>query len=455
MEISLLNREFGRLADTDAGSSKSLGAFRDWLLSSDPIQRVRINPYEVAADTDQPVGDIISIALNGVAHGLFDMRWQVHCPHCNMVADEHENFFELTGTSHCQMCDVDFDADFLARVEVTFSLNPGIETLDLPGFCLPPQTLTPKINLAAMPGETVSGSDVIEEPGRYRYFCPVTLAKGILEVKGEETDSEQLFKVRQLDTLDYDQTALTARPGPIRFELVNECSKVCGAYIVRDDLPEELPLGALPQRLTGIEVMHHPDYRRLFGNQVLSDRENLQISSVTLLFTDIAGSTAMYEKLGDVAAYNAVRDHFSVLFEAVEEHGGYVVKTIGDAVMASFVHSGDAIKAASDALHAFQHLNADTGNPIEIRVKFGIHTGPVIVVNLNGRVDYFGSTVNIAARIQGSAKANEIIISDETVARSQPELDVIEADGGASREEKIRFKGIDEEQRITRLSLKE
>ena len=450
MDTSALDQGFLKLAKDSSVPHPVEQKFRDWLVASDEIQRLRINPYVVAEASDARVEDIVALALRGVAAGLFDLHWLVHCPHCNMITNDCGNFFELTHSSDCKMCDVDFDIDILARIEVTFSLNRSIEDVDASAFCLPPPVLCSKVNIAVSPGDTLSGVDVIDDPGTYRYFCPITLAKGILEVSGERTDTTQEFCVHQLPSFNFSETSFAARPGPVRFELVNNCDKVSGIFIIRDVLPDELPLETLPPRLTGLEVIHYPEYRTLFGDQALADSEHLQISSVSLLFTDIAGSTAMYENMGNAAAYSAVRHHFDLLFNLVEAHGGFVIKTIGDAVMASFHTNDDALECALDARRAFQTFNESLDAARRIRVKFGIHRGPAILVNLNGRIDYFGSTVNKAARIQDTAAPNELVFSSEVRADSAVADALLKNQGADLREEQIVLKGIDAGQTVYR-----
>lgn len=413
MDIAVLDHGFQRLREASAGGESVADKFRDWLVASDPVERLRINPYAVADATNQPAEALIALAFHGVAEGLLDLHWLVHCPHCNMITDETENFFELTHGSDCKMCEVDFDVDALTRIEVTFSLNRSIEDVDATAFCLPPPVLEPKVNIAGPPGQTFSGSDRIDEPGTYRYFCPITLAKGLLEVAGEPTDQVQEFHVQQLPSFNYAETAFTARPGPVCFELVNNCDKVSGIFIVSDILPDELPLESLPPRLSGLEAIHYPEYRALFGDQALAETEHLQVSAVTLLFTDIAGSTEMYETIGNAAAYGAVRAHFDLLFKEIEANGGMIVKTIGDAVMASFRDNDAALNCALAAQRAFRALGQEADETRGIRVKLGLHRGPVILVNLNGRIDYFGSSVNRAARIQDSANPDELVFSAE------------------------------------------
>ncbi|NNM53180.1 MAG: adenylate/guanylate cyclase domain-containing protein [Spirochaetales bacterium] len=168
---------------------------------------------------------------------------------------------------------------------------------------------------------------------------------------------------------------------------------------------------SLPQEfLSGLEIINNPLYHELFGDDVLSTEESLEISRITLLFTDIKGSTQMYSQYGDATSYRIVRDHFKILFSAIEQQRGVVIKTIGDAVMASFLKPVDAINAALEAFQAFQQEKWEVlGGGLEI--KMGVHVGPAIVVNLNDRVDYFGNTVNLAARIQGVADNHMICFS--------------------------------------------
>jgi class 3 adenylate cyclase len=130
-----------------------------------------------------------------------------------------------------------------------------------------------------------------------------------------------------------------------------------------------------------------------------------------LLFTDLKGSTAMYERLGDLNAYALLREHFALLGAIVQEHSGAIVKTIGDAVMAVFSRPTDAVSAALHILGEIEHYNANHGDP-SIILKLGAHCGPSIAVTLNDNLDYFGQTVNVAARVQSLAEAGEICISE-------------------------------------------
>jgi class 3 adenylate cyclase len=143
----------------------------------------------------------------------------------------------------------------------------------------------------------------------------------------------------------------------------------------------------------------------------VDEAEGLGVRQVTFLFTDLKGSTALYERLGDLNAYALVREHFGLLDAAAQRHAGAIVKTIGDAVMAAFSRPVDAIAAALRILTEIRDFNRAHGGPAII-LKIGAHCGPSIAVTLNENLDYFGQTVNVAARVQGFADAGEICLTE-------------------------------------------
>jgi class 3 adenylate cyclase len=142
--------------------------------------------------------------------------------------------------------------------------------------------------------------------------------------------------------------------------------------------------------------------------------QRLKITSLTFLFTDLKGSTELYERVGDLVAYDMVRAHFGVLNEAVAAEAGAVVKTIGDAVMATFPTPDRALAAALRMRESMRRLNEQSGRE-DLLLKIGMHEGPCLAVTLNDRLDYFGQTVNIAARVQGLALSHAIFATEPVV----------------------------------------
>ena len=138
--------------------------------------------------------------------------------------------------------------------------------------------------------------------------------------------------------------------------------------------------------------------------------QGLAIRDIAILFTDIRGSTALYQRIGDLNAFQLVQQHFDLLRETTVRHGGAIVKTIGDAVMAAYPDATHAVGAALDMLGAIERFNS--GQPERpVLIKIGIHHGAAIAVTLNDELDYFGQTVNIASRVQEMADAAEVWIT--------------------------------------------
>jgi class 3 adenylate cyclase len=148
----------------------------------------------------------------------------------------------------------------------------------------------------------------------------------------------------------------------------------------------------------------------VFKADNLNVDQRLKITSLTFLFTDLKGSTALYERVGDLAAFDLVRAHFRALLEIIGSEKGAVVKTIGDAVMATFIRPEHALIAGLKMRAAMDELNKERGSR-DLVVKIGIHEGPCLAVMLNERQDYFGQTVNIAARVQSLSTSQEIHIT--------------------------------------------
>ncbi len=130
------------------------------------------------------------------------------------------------------------------------------------------------------------------------------------------------------------------------------------------------------------------------------------------------GSTELYERVGDLVAYDLVRAHFQVLNEIVASESGAVVKTIGDAVMATFPEPHQAISAALRMREQMHALSEERGTE-DLILKIGIHEGPCLAVYLNDRQDYFGQTVNIASRVQELATDDSIFATRAVVEQAE------------------------------------
>jgi class 3 adenylate cyclase len=190
--------------------------------------------------------------------------------------------------------------------------------------------------------------------------------------------------------------------------------------------------------LTGERVIAMPAFRRLCPEQLLRPGDDVEIGRVAIMFTDLQGSTKLYDALGDATAYRLVRDHFAYLSERVQRHNGFIVKTVGDAVMAAFYDPADAVRAAlsmQDEVASFNHGRSDAG----IVLKIGLHVGACIAVTVGGLLDYFGSAVNTAARLEHQCRGGEVIISEAVLADGEAHATL---DGRSATEDAATLRGL-------------
>ena len=134
----------------------------------------------------------------------------------------------------------------------------------------------------------------------------------------------------------------------------------------------------------------------------------------TVLFADVSGSMRLYETAGDTVALAAITQCLAAMRQATEAAGGRVVKTIGDEVRAVFPGPDAAVAAAAEMQAKAEALPEVAGTRIGLRI--GFHFGPV----LQQDNDFFGDTVNLAARLVAQAQKCEIITTSDTASRLSP-----------------------------------
>ncbi len=298
----------------------------------------------------------------------------------------------LSAKGRCEVCELDFKSDTPESVEITFHVHPAIREIAHRTFCSAEPATKDHIRLQrdVKPGETVELAPSLPE-GRWRLRTHGVTRYGVLDTGPSAAHQSLTWKATE-------QPSFQAGPQP-RLVLQNDT-----------DAPKRFILEAAgwsDHALRPAQLFNLQDYRDLFSEEYLGADVQLAVGEQTILFTDIVGSTAMYAQRGDPAAFMEVKRHFSELFPIVAKHRGAVVKTIGDAVMASFTEPLDALRASADIHAAFHKDRADSAT----RLRISINTGPCIAVRLNAGIDYFGQTVNLAAKLQSLAEAGEVALS--------------------------------------------
>jgi class 3 adenylate cyclase len=435
----LLESKMTEIEQARSWSPRVISKFETLIRSGEDLSLYRINPLAFARDRAIAEAESIDLFLHATRSGLFEMSWDVVCPQSGMVLDSFGALRTLKTHYVCGLCDVSGETDLDDFIEVTFTVSPQLRRIPFHDpHSLSVEDFHWKLRFLAdarMPGKQVRFLDFLHGLVRGLAFLPPgstttlrtdlgpgalagvniqTQAAFAVPVAGGPVTAPTVLRVGY-DGRRFSPSLSAVPPGPIVIDVENS-GAVRGSLLLINWPPEVLAQTTKPALefepyMSGGMLLARHTFRRLFRSERVDEREGLGIRQVTLLFTDIKGSTAMYERLGDLNAYALVREHFALLGATVQEHSGAIVKTIGDAVMAVFSRPTDAVSAALHMLGEIERYNKEHGGP-GIILKIGAHCGPSIAVTLNENLDYFGQTVNVAARVQALADAGEICLSE-------------------------------------------
>jgi class 3 adenylate cyclase len=437
---------------TDHLTSEAQGLFAVLRQSADPetvaeIERFvaeardrdlcRVNTIDFAVRRRLDEERVVAAFLHAARLGIFELSWNVLCPGCGGVLDTSSTLKSVKHEDYiCALCAAGYQASLDEMVEVTFTVSRRVRRIaahdpdELPffeymrqifwasGMDIPEELeeIGQQITLDTLElpaGEKAQLS--LQLPAEFLIvFEPVTHAAQFVDVKGEPTRERQTLSM-VFNKVKAPAGTLEMRPGPLRLSLENRTDRrVLPALWIASDSLHNL-LGKRRPFLTAKRLLTNQTFRDIYRTDTLDVDQRLKITSLTFLFTDLKGSTALYERVGDLVAYDLVRQHFHILYDVVAAETGAVVKTIGDAVMATFETPDRALAAALRMRDEMARINAERNNE-DLLLKIGIHEGPCLAVTLNNSQDYFGQTVNMAARVQGLASSRAIFVTQPVMA---------------------------------------
>ncbi len=370
---------------------------KDFLDRADELSIQRIRPYALADRWDVNRRAVLEMFLRATQAGIVDMSWDLLCPSCRGTTEGHTNLGDVRGQSHCDTCQIDFTVNFDHNIEVVFKPNASVRAVEFDAaFCVGSPQFQPHVVLSQSIATLRSLPVTVQlEPGRYTLRA--SNVPGSISILADQ-DGLPHTNIR-VTSFGWppEQQHLSLHP---TLNLINATDADQTFQLERTAWSDQASTAA---DVTALQV-----FRDLFASEVIRPGEEISIGSVTLMFTDLRDSTRLYRKIGDASAFGRVREHFDILEKSIASEGGAIVKTMGDSVMATFRHPIHALRAVWNA----QTEIAERGEPM-LWLKVGMHKGPCIVVNLNDRLDYFGSTVNVAARLPAFSQGGELVFTEE------------------------------------------
>lgn len=390
-------QRFDRLLEqlrTAYPNEKMIGCLEAHLTGTGDDEVLHMKPYRLAARWGCARQDVLHLFLHATKIGLLTQSWNLMCPNCRVPKETVSSLSEIARQVHCDLCGVGYDLNLERYVEMCFSVHPSIRKAADQTYCVAGPMKSPHI-FAQYRLKPSTPQKV--------YYPSLPPGSRIRTLKSNHVmeitpGGNQAFTY---SSKGWTKPSAGLSPNGGMIELQNESNEE--QVVVFETTAWDA------EALTAADATSNQLFRDLFSKEVIAPDQQIGVESLTILFSDLRGSTAMYEQIGDAKAYQRVHAHFDFLRRQIAQHDGAIVKTIGDSVMAAFYKPENALRAAlaiqaESALFNHEH-NMDTV------VKLGFFTGPTIAVNANELLDYFGHTVNMAARIQQQSQGRDIIVS--------------------------------------------
>ena len=373
----------------------------DYLVHASPQEVARIRPIALAErfglDTDQ----VIVGCLHGAREGLLELYWDLLCPVCRISCQVTDTLRAIAEHAHCAACHLDFELDFTRSIELIFRVHPEIRQADLGTYCIGGPSHSPHVpaQVRVGAGERLE-VDLNLTEGQYRLRGPQLPWSVEFAVVGGTSGSRRW----EVELLPGEPPAAPShlRSGGQVLMLDNRHGRELVIRVER--------VASRADALTAARATTLPLFRELYPGETLAPGRLATVSTVTLLVADLEPEAvdALYQDLGDAAAFETIRAQMVRLEDGIRRGGGAVIKEHGEGLFASF---SDVAAAARVALE-FANLDAgDDPSAIELRARVGLHRGAALAAAVNDQLDYFGATARVAARTLDLAVGGDVVFT--------------------------------------------
>ena len=320
-------------ARTELGASMLADRLCELVEDGDELTVARLRPYVLADLWGVDRRETLALCLQATRRGMLELRWELLCPLCRGVAASEESLDAVAGTLHCETCRIDFTADFDRSVEIVFRPTAAIRAVAAVDFCVGGPQVTPHVVAQQLvPAGARRSLVTYLEPGSYRLRA--LALPGALDVEVEAAGAAEP-EVRA-EAAGWPSARLELALDA-RLALENSTAEEQLIVLERTEWSDRAATAA---EVTALQV-----YRDLFAAEALRPGEPISVGTLTVVFTDLRGSTRFYREIGDAPAFGSVLDHLDLLRREVAAQDGAVVKAMGDAIMAVFARPASAVRA--------------------------------------------------------------------------------------------------------------
>jgi serine/threonine protein kinase/class 3 adenylate cyclase len=354
------------------------GMLAEFALQGADQEVARIRPLELARRFQSDETALIEACLQGAHIGLLELLWDIVCPQCRTATTLETTLKNIGSHGRCTSCHLDFDIDFAGSIELILRVHPRLRNSETGMYCIGGPGHSPHVvaQIRVAPGE--------------RFELRLELGEGHYRIRGPQLPYAAPFQVRHGAKARRGEMSL-ARGG--RDRLPTEWAPGGQTIVLDNDHDAELVVrverdAARTGALTAARAATLACFRELFPQEVLAPNQLVSVAHVVLLATELAGGESFYREQGDARAFEQISGHFRHAADVVRREGGAVVQTFQETCLAAF---SDVVAAVRAALA----MRPPDGTPI----RSAVHLGPAMAATLEGKLDYFGATVNTVLQI--------------------------------------------------------
>jgi serine/threonine protein kinase/class 3 adenylate cyclase len=377
----------------------------DFLALASPQQAARIRPLALARRLGLDPDQVVAACLHGAREGLLVLLWDILCPLCRIPSEVKDTLRALDAHGHCPACRLDFKLDLAHAVEMIFRAHPEVREVDLGTYCIGGPAHAPHV-----------AAQVRVAPGE-RLELDLGLREGSYQLRGPQLPFVLDFRVSPSAAARRWELGLGRPPVPDLTPVLQTGRQVVA---LANDSDQELLVrvertASREDALTAARASALALFRELFPQEVLSSGLLVSVGSMTLLVTDLDQVAQLFAEQGEARTVGLLHHHFRLLEEQIRRERGTIVKTLGEGLLAAFPEAVAAVRVGLD-LPAVLESSAATRT---LRLRVGVHRGPVMMATVNDRLDYLGTTVRHAMQLPQFARGGELILTQAVAADPQ------------------------------------
>lgn len=379
-------------------------ALGQYLEHASDLEVARIRPLAFAERFGLDSTQVVNACLLGSRSGLLTLLWDILCPSCRIPSDVQETLSAIKEHGQCEACNLSYELDLNRSIELIFRAHPEIRSVETKTYCIGgpawSRHVVAQVRLAA--GE--------------RFACDLEMPIGAYAIKGPRLPFAIDLRVGHTGELSRVEISLARAPvsrGPIQLPIGRQV--ICLLNDSKQDQQIRIERTASTHdALSAAQASTMALFRELFPGEVLAGGNIVSVAHVTVLQMKLSGANALYQKLGDAAAFSRVRASLEATLDAVKLAGGAVVKTVGEGVLASFSVPARAV----DAALRIMSVHESRGNADSLSPTVAIHTGPAMAATMDDRLDYFGRTLQVLSNLVARAPIESIVLTRELLQQS-------------------------------------